>query len=55
MAAVALEAANSTQSIPPTLVREKLRAQGAALSAAEAADLTRKSGMSAASTASIPR
>jgi FAD-dependent oxidoreductase family protein len=46
MAAVALEGANSTQSIPPTLVREKLRAQGAALSAAEAADLTRKSGMS---------
>jgi hypothetical protein len=44
MAAVALDGANSTQAIPPTLVREKLRAQGAALSAAEAADLTRRRG-----------
>jgi glycine/D-amino acid oxidase-like deaminating enzyme len=42
MAAVAIGGANSTLSIPPSLVREKLRAQGAALTAAEAFELTRR-------------
>jgi hypothetical protein len=42
MAAVAVGGANSTLSIPPTLVQEKLRAQGAALTAAEAGELTRR-------------
>jgi FAD-dependent oxidoreductase family protein len=42
MAAVAIGGANSTLSIPPGLVHEKLRAQGAVLTAAEAADRTRR-------------
>jgi FAD-dependent oxidoreductase family protein len=43
MAAVAIGGANSTLSIPPSLLREQLRAQGAVLTAAEASDLTQRS------------
>jgi glycine/D-amino acid oxidase-like deaminating enzyme len=43
MSAVAIGGANSTLSIPPGLVQEKLRAQGAALTAAEASARTQQS------------